>query len=169
MNVLKGFCFLFLLIFFANCTQNSNSDGFFVKPVKAQDERFAANRDEPSDTDKLAIVKFLISISKVNSKDICDERQDIYFSTDDLPKHILENFPKKIKECKTVLINEKEIGKDFIHDYHRFSWWWLKGDFYYVVFSTKFWGGNTGGGEYILEKKGDKWKIKSSEFFASAS
>jgi hypothetical protein len=167
MNLLKWLCLLFLLIFFTNCAENSTREGIFVKTVKAQEGRFSENRSEPSDKDKLEIVNFLISIAKVNSKDICSEKQDIYFSTGELPKYVLENFPKKIKDCKTVLINENEIGKEFRHDYHRFGWWWLKGESNYVVFSTEFWGGNSGGGDYILEKKNDKWEIKSAEFSAA--
>lgn len=170
-KILKGFCTLVLGVFLINYVENSDNHGFLIMSVNGQNTRAKIEKvkSELSDKDILEIVKLLIYSTKVNSESICFEKKTLYFSKNELSKYVLDNFPKKIKDCETVLINENEIGKDFKNDYHRFNNWSLKDGFVYVTFSTEFRGGNQGGGDITLVRKKGRWAIKSSEWWATAS
>lgn len=170
-RILKCFCALLFGVFLISCAENPNNHGFLISSVSGQNNtaKIEKVKSELSDRDKLEIIKLLIYSTKVNSENICFEKKTLYFSKTELPKYVLDNFPKKIKDCETVLINENEIGKDFKNNYHRFDNWSFKDGFVFVTFSTKFWGGNQGGGNLTLVKKKGKWMINSSEWWATAS
>ena len=162
----KGFWGAFLLISSFGCARHSAEKNEFIAPTQAQQNNPAQN--ESREKVQLEAVKYLIETTKVNSKNICAKKQTLYFSRNELSKYALDNFPKKIGDCDTELIEERDL-QDPKFDYHRFSRWYFGENFVVVTFSTRFWGGNDGGCNYVLEKVNGQWRNKSSDCFASAS
>ncbi len=167
LRFIKRICVLALLFVLTGDLMESVS---FVTQVKAQGKQVKTRRNQKKTTekDKLEIVKLLIFTTKVNSKDICFEKQTLYFSKNALSKYVLNNFPGKVGDCETVLIDEMLVGKPAFY-YHRFRSWSLRGRLVHVNFATHFRDGNTGDCDYILEKRNSRWKIKSEQCNATAS
>ncbi len=137
--------------------------------AKSQDNKSKTKKNEKEaiDDDKLSIINLLISETRKDG--LCIKKQKLYFSKNGFSEYISENFLKKIDDCATVLIGDYEYGPSgFDYNLYRFTSWEIFENEAFVIFMTKFAGGNTGGCEYTLKKK-ESWKIESTKCFASAS